>query len=235
MAYLYAMGDPHGCLDVFERALSAVDLEAPGNMLYLLGDYVPHQRPYEPEAEFLARCEESLDFVRSFCLLHKGRVVALLGNNDFDLLEDARIGRPSLRRDLAAWLRGLPLYAETEQQIFVHAGIDEEAGDLWEWGTDPATFIMKFPPTFGRFHKDVIAGHVGVREITGDSLFRGAIWDGHSHYYVDGTTEDTGVMPILRYDTERRTYASAVATEEAVNSFEPILSLADLGVAQNLL
>ena len=229
MSYLYAMGDPHGCMDVFERALSAVDLEAPGNMLYLLGDYVPHQRPFEPEAEFMARCEESLDFVKSFCLNHKERTVALLGNNDYLLLEGVRAGRSSLRRDLAAWLCGLSLYAETDRQIFVQAGIDEDADDLWKWGTDPATFIMKFPPTFGSFRKDIVAGHVGVREITGDPLFRGVVWDGRSHYYVDGTTEGTGVIPILRYDTERCLYASAVATEDAVSPFEPVLSLADLG------
>ena len=44
MPYLRAMNDPHGCLDVFERALSTVILEMPDNGLYPLGDYVSAQR-----------------------------------------------------------------------------------------------------------------------------------------------------------------------------------------------
>lgn len=231
MAYLYAMSDPHGCLDVFERALSTIDLESPGNRLYLLGDYVPHQRAFEPEADFLARCEESLEFTRAYCARHRDRVVALMGNNDFYLLETVLDGRRPLRRKLVAWLRGLPLYAETDDQIFVHAGIDEETDDLWEWGTDPALLVSKFPPTFGRFRKDIIAGHVGVREIVGDPAFRGVIWDGRSHYYIDGTTEGTGVMPILRYDTEKHAYANLTATTSGVEPASPVLSLWDLELA----
>ena len=42
MTYRYAISDPHGCLDVLERALGAVDL-ADGSELYLLGDYIPHE------------------------------------------------------------------------------------------------------------------------------------------------------------------------------------------------
>lgn len=33
------------------------------------------------------------------------------------------------------WMQNLPRYYTEGKTIFVHAGIDEEAGDLWEWGT----------------------------------------------------------------------------------------------------
>ncbi len=30
----------------------------------------------------------------------------------------------------------MPLYYETGEQIFVHAEVDEEAGEYWKWGTN---------------------------------------------------------------------------------------------------
>ena len=57
--------------------------------------------------------------------------------------------------------------------IFVHAGIDEEAEDLWEWGTDDYTFTEKYPAQTGRFYNDmkIIAGHIGTAQISGDPRF----------------------------------------------------------------
>ena len=33
------------------------------------------------------------------------------------------------------WIGSLPVFHETEEQIFVHAGVDEEAEEYWKWGT----------------------------------------------------------------------------------------------------
>ena len=43
--------------------------------------------------------------------------------------------------DLIKWLRTLPYYYKTETQIFVHAGVDEEAEDWWEYGTPAHMFV----------------------------------------------------------------------------------------------
>lgn len=48
-------------------------------------------------------------------------------------------------------------YYETDTQIFVHAGIDEEAGKLWKELTSSEIFTNKFPITTGRFHKAIIS------------------------------------------------------------------------------
>lgn len=39
------------------------------------------------------------------------------------------------------WIMKMPLYYETENQIFVHAGVDEEAEDCWKWGTSDNIFL----------------------------------------------------------------------------------------------
>ncbi len=111
-------------------------------------------------------------------------------------------------RELIGWLRQLPYFYETEGQIFVHAGIDEEAGDRWREGTPENTFVWKYPPTFGRFSKDIIAGHVATAIISGDRAFRDIFWDGQSHYYIDGTVLESGQIPVLVCDTEMGRYYS---------------------------
>ena len=113
----------------------------------------------------------------------------------------------SANGELIRWLRGLPYFYETERQIFVHAGVDEEAGDWWRYGTPEATFVGKYPPTFGSFYKDVIAGHVGTSRLADDPDFHGVYHDGQSHYFIDGTVSASGRVLILAYDEEKGTYS----------------------------
>ena len=55
--------------------------------------------------------------------------------------------------DLVKWLKSLPSFYETETQIFVHAGVDEDAGEYWKWGTGDEIFLWKFPASLGKFCK----------------------------------------------------------------------------------
>lgn len=100
-------------------------------------------------------------------------------------------------------------YFETESQIFVHAGIDEESGDLWKWGTLPETFTGKYPPTTGRFFKDIISGHVYSDEVARDRSYLGKVfWDEKSHFFIDGNTGKSLIVPVLVYDVETNGYYS---------------------------
>ncbi|MCR5237370.1 MAG: hypothetical protein K6E34_09255, partial [Lachnospiraceae bacterium] len=102
--------------------------------------------------------------------------------------------------DLINWMRSMKRFVETDTQIFVHAGIDEDAGEEWEWGTADHIFTWKYPPTFGRFYKNIIAGHVGTGRIAGDRSFHDIYYDGASHYYIDGSVYRTGNLLLLAYD-----------------------------------
>ena len=110
--------------------------------------------------------------------------------------------------DLIRWLRDLPFYYETDTQIFVHAGIEEEAEDLWAFGTSDECFVSKYPPTFGTFYKDIIAGHVGTPSIRKNESDHSVYWDGRNHYYIDGGTAKSGAVPVLKYNTVTRKYSS---------------------------
>lgn len=111
-------------------------------------------------------------------------------------------------KDLINWMRKLPFFYETDNQIFVHAGVDEEAEDLWKVGTPDYYFVSKYPATTGEFYKDIIAGHVGTASISGDSEFHDIYFDGQSHFYIDGTVEISGRIPVLAYDEKKKKYYS---------------------------
>ena len=108
--------------------------------------------------------------------------------------------------DLVKWIRTLPSYYETETQIFVHAGVDEEAGEYWKWGTGDDYLLWRFPATFGAFCKTIIAGHVGTGRITRDKHFHDIYYDGASHYYIDGSVYKHGKLLLLAYDEEDEKY-----------------------------
>lgn len=111
-------------------------------------------------------------------------------------------------RELLQWIKKLPYYYATDTQIFVHAGVDEEAGDWWNVGTPDYYFTGKYPPTFGRFYMDIIAGHTATSSITGEREFHDVFYDGESHYFIDGGVEKSGSIPVLVYDDKKKRYAS---------------------------
>lgn len=106
--------------------------------------------------------------------------------------------------DLIRWYKKLPLYYKTKTQIFVHAGVDEEAEDWWETGTSDEMFIEKYPPTKGKFYMDIIAGHVSTSTVSGDRGLHDVYYDSESHFYIDGvdsypngTKDDDRIIPVL--------------------------------------
>ena len=102
--------------------------------------------------------------------------------------------------DIINWLRSLQSFYETDTQIFVHAGVDEEAGEYWKWGTSDEIFLWKFPASLGEFCKTVIAGHVGTGSFVHDRSFHEIYFDGSSHYYIDGSVYNHGKLLLMAYD-----------------------------------
>lgn len=104
---------------------------------------------------------------------------------------------------LIKWIEELPSYYDAESQIFVHAGIDEEAGEYWMWGCSDDIFLWKYPETFGSFIKPIIAGHIGTGEIAREKHFHDVYFDGKSHYYIDGSVYKGGKLLLLACDDDK--------------------------------
>lgn len=207
MSYIYAMSDIHGCLDAFEYALSLVDFSG-DNKLILLGDYIHGPDDYGVLNKIMLLQNE----------YGSDKVIALLGNHE-EMACDGRwpIGRnddgnayDQAENDAGylTWMQNLLRYYVEGNTIFVHAGIDEDAEDLWKWGTDDYTFTEKYPAQTGRFYNNtkIVAGHIGTATISGDPSFHDIYFDGESHYYIDGTVLESGIIPVIKIDTKNNKY-----------------------------
>lgn len=109
---------------------------------------------------------------------------------------------------LILWIEQMPSYFETKNQIFVHAGVDEEAGEYWMWGTVDRILLGKFLATKGKFYKTIVAGHVGTGtwSLANDRNYHDVFYDGESHYYIDGSVYKGGKLLLLAYDEENGKY-----------------------------
>lgn len=210
---IFCMSDIHGCLAAFEDALSKVEehLEKEDTMLILLGDYVHGGEDNRAVLDRIMRLQETYG---------ADKVIALMGNHDLWVVEGtSSIDHMILHTDFEDeeegdskylhWLRDLPLYYVEGNTIFVHAGIDEEAGEMWEWGTSDHVYTMKYPAEIGKIEgldMKVVAGHIGTAVISGDPQYHDIYYDGESHYYIDGTVLDSGIIPVLMVDTETDKY-----------------------------
>lgn len=220
---IYTMSDIHGCLKIFEKMLSLVDLSE-DNKLILLGDYI-HRGP------------DSVGVLDKVISLQKeygsDKVIAFMGNHEeleiddtwsiLTLHEEMELMQNNEEIDMSSyiqWMKKLPRYHVEDNLIFVHAGIEEEAEDLWKHGTPEYVFTQKYPAQTGHFYEDykIIAGHVGTSEIAHDKDFHDIYYDGESHYYIDGSTYRTGILPLLAIDTKKYTFCSV--TESGFTSVE---------------
>ena len=208
---IYAVSDIHGYFEEFECALSKVDLSGE-NKLILLGDYIHGPDGYAVMDKIIAMQEE----------YGENKVIALRGNHEAFAIEGSwpigedRFGyfnKTSTHDDAyyLKWMKKLPFYYVIKNTIFVHAGIDEEAAADWSWeiGTGEDIFVSKYPAETGQienFDMKIVAGHVGTSQISGDSFYHDIFHDGGSHYYIDGTVDVSGKIPVLIYDTEKDKY-----------------------------
>lgn len=206
---IYCISDIHGHLLAFNYALSLVEehLAEENTKLVLLGDYIHGPNSYEV-----------LDRIISLqTKWGKAKVIALRGNHeDMACSGTWPIGESRIKSENSnqakdgrylAWMKSLPFYYCEGNVIFVHAGIDEELKEMWKW-TDEHTFMWKYPAQTGTFFENlkIVAGHISTATIVGDPTFHDIVFDGKSHYFIDGTVQESGTLPILLTNTDTETF-----------------------------
>lgn len=127
----YAIGDLQGCFDSLQNLLGEIGFSAGRDRLWFVGDLVnrgPHSL-------------QTLHFVKGL----GDHAITVLGNHDLHLLMvaegrarrhksdtlDALLEAPD-RKELLAWLRGLPLMHAEGEYAMVHAGL------LPDWSVEKA-------------------------------------------------------------------------------------------------
>lgn len=200
---IYAMSDLHGEIEVFKKTFDMLikpDLENNNeNKLLLLGDYLDRKN----------RDTKILYYLKDLQEQFKNQITVLIGNHEFMFLEDIETRAIFINdKNFIDWLKSLPFYFETDTQIYVHAGVDEEAGEYWKWGTEDYYYCSKYPYTLGKFYKDIIAGHISTSTISKVKNYNEVFWDRKNHFYIDGATEKSKFIPVLKYDTNTKKYSS---------------------------
>ncbi|QTQ08615.1 serine/threonine protein phosphatase [Macrococcoides canis] len=234
MGLIYAMSDIHGHYEAFIEALSKIDLSNKNNKLILLGDYINNgdksleviEKVMALENEYpeqvitlLGNHDEMLInwlLLNDFCHIDEKSLQSFFDSNDLATLDETDLIRVFMKKHpkITNWLkrnRTKKRYYETEDQIFVHAGINEDNDDSdpgsWKYETSDYEWTGKYPPTIGSFYKDVIAGHVYAHQVADNLEYSRKIYhDGESHYYIDGDVQSSGIIPILVFDTDTKTY-----------------------------
>ncbi len=211
------MSDIHGCLNEFEEALLLIrkQLDKHDTMLVFLGDYIHYGPDGRGVVDRIMQLQQEMG---------RDRSVALLGNHEeavidgFSGIDDGNITSDNVSREndgkYIKWFKTLPRYYVNGNTIFTHAGIDEEAGEDWKWGTGDHIFTGKYPADIGPIpdlEMKVVAGHIGTASISGDPSFHDIYFDGASHYYIDGTVTRSGVIPVLMVDTGKDRYYKVTA------------------------
>lgn len=176
---IYCMSDIHGCLAAFEEALNLFEehLEEKDTRLLLLGDYIHGGEDNYGVLDKIMAMQQKYGY---------DKVIALMGNHEeFVLYGESTINhmirtmdddqkdsdeRESLISDGLRIFRDIMWRAI--RSLSMH-GIEEGAGDLWDWATGE-TFHGKFPAQTGKIEgldKKVVAGHIGTSDIAGGCIF----------------------------------------------------------------
>lgn len=209
----YCISDIHGCLKAFKKALSlfSEELEKPDTRLILLGDYTHGGENNYGVLNTIIKLQRKYG---------KDKIIALTGNHEericegFNRIDDNKTSEYD--HIYKKWMRRLPRYHVDGKTVFVHAGIDEEAGENWEYGTLESIFTEKYPAQLGEFSGGykIVAGHVHTSDISGDPFFNGIYFDGKSHYYIDADSPVSGKVNVLKVDTDNQRYFEVTASGE---------------------
>lgn len=211
---IYCMSDIHGCLSEFETALLLIGecLKEPETMLILLGDYIHGGKDNYGVLDKIMNLQKQYGADKVLALMGNHEAFVLTGESSIEhMLKPLQEHFIKNKTDdkYIQWMKHLPRYHIEGNTIFVHAGIDEDTGEFWEWATGEDLFISKYPAETGKIEgldKKVVAGHIATSVISGDSKFHDIYFDGESHYYIDGTVCESGAIPVLMVDTDTDRY-----------------------------
>jgi serine/threonine protein phosphatase 1 len=172
MSLIYAIGDVHGCYDQLLVLLAKIEAHAGHNpyRAVFLGDYIdrgPKSREVVNQVRGLVnRCGGPRKW-QAIKGNHEAMMAASIAGNDSLEIWQCNGGEQTLAsyadrhdemREHAAWLSSLPLIIETENHIFVHAGLSPRYS-LEEQPEEILLWIRNWEDADHDFGKHVVYGH----------------------------------------------------------------------------
>ncbi|MBX6423205.1 metallophosphoesterase family protein [Thermosulfurimonas sp. F29] len=173
---IFAVGDIHGCAEALERLLGILPLDLERDLLVFLGDYIDRgpspRRVVEMVKELRERYPER---VIPLCGNHEWMFkrylkgieteVFLYNGGESTLRDYYTEGRLEIPPEHLSFLEGLPLYFETEEFFFVHAGIRPERALSAQVEEDLLWIREAFYYYPGRLPKTIVFGHTPFPDV----------------------------------------------------------------------
>ncbi|WP_416867674.1 MAG: metallophosphoesterase family protein [Imperialibacter sp.] len=139
---VYAIGDIHGCLNTLKALLDQIDYKGQ-SPLFLLGDYVNKGPSSVDTLNYIIDLKAQFPKVYPLAGNHDQYLLSFLTRADDDWLDSseyANMKRAGEFQSLSAdstqiftdFLKSLPLYYETEDAFFVHAGFNFERKSIFD-------------------------------------------------------------------------------------------------------
>ena len=204
------LSDPHGCYELLVNVLKKANYNPAKDQLIMLGDYIDRG----PESKKVVELVMELVAGGAIGLIGNHEKLLLAAHDDPDEFELWAIngGREALRsyglnpfnhksvRDIPAehikFLAGLPLYHETEDYIFVHAGLNPKTCRPETTNPHDMLWIREkwlYAPYRG---KTVVSGHTPTIKIPGHQ--KTEIWPDQGKLVIDTGAFFTGVLTVVQ-------------------------------------
>lgn len=220
---ILAISDIHGQFDEFQLLLQIAEFDAQQDQLILMGDYIDRGPKSQQVVTLAQQLEQQGAIV--LCGNHEAIMQRAYAVNDerawyhwVDICGgDATLASyninpsdtsPYKKRRTAAidrtlqWIQTLPLYYETDQAIFVHAGVDN-SGNLHTMSK--RTLLWSREEFYRYYHGDklIVFGHTTTPRLHQDP-YNSDVYIGNNHIIgIDGASSLGGQLHCLEYPSLR--------------------------------
>ena len=169
---IYAIGDIHGCLEPLHHLIAQLRLSEADELVFL-GDYVDRGPDSKGVIDYLLTLRGRCTFLmgnheRMFLDFLQGKERTLFLYNGGTATLESYGGLRGIPATHLAFLDRLRLYHETQDYLFVHAGIRPGIPVQEQDERDLLWIREEFYAYSGRFPKTVVFGHTPMREVLMD-------------------------------------------------------------------
>ena len=166
---IYAIGDIHGCLDPLRRLMDQIHLSDMDEVVFM-GDYVDRGPESKGVIDYLLTLQGRYTFLmgnheRMFLDFLQGKERFLFLYNGGEATLESYGGVGQIPAPHLAFLNRLNLYNETDDYLFVHAGIRPGIPLKEQDPKDLLWIREEFYAYPGRYPKTVVFGHTPMREV----------------------------------------------------------------------
>ena len=178
MKKIYAIGDIHGCHDKLMALLDKIDIDYDSDLLVFLGDYIDRGTQSYEVIEYLIELKKQYSNMIFLKGNHEEMLekyisgkdkITYLVNGGQQTLESylnrtRKPDEPLIPEKHIDFFKSLLLYYETDQYIFVHAGLRNKVPLKDQKAEDLLWIRQKFISSNYDFGKQIVFGHTPLPE-----------------------------------------------------------------------